>query len=684
MKRIRSLVSLVLLIVLTGCQWTIAPATETPVPEAVPTIETGEDAVGEMAEQAIVDETYTGPEGLYTVPIPTNWTVETTDAYTVLLGPEENIRVYILTVPSNDIEAAIAQAWRTVDPTFALEPEEVTEAPALGGVERVLSVTYDPGEESEEILAASGQLFEDRVYILLIRAELAALQQRAAQLNIIQSGFTIAGIEEVNLADAEPLPLTAALLADFTAYVEEAMERFAIPGVAVSIVQGDEIVYAEGFGVRQLGESAPITPETRFMIGSTGKTMTTLFMATLVDDGVIEWDTPVVEVLPQFAVADPELTQQITMRNLVCACTGVPRRDLELFFNADELSAEQIIESLRTFEFFTDFGEAFQYSNQLVAVAGYAAAAAAGGEYGDLYERYVLEMNQRVFQPIGMTSTTFSFEEVTENDNYARPHSLAPDATYAEIPLALERIVIPVAPAGAPWSNVLDMGRYLITELNAGVAPNGEVVVSAEALATTWELQIPVSAEASYGLGWFVDDYKGQLLIHHGGNTLGFTSDLAFLPQADIGISVLTNGQVTNAFNQALRFRLFELVFDQAPEADAQATFAFESLRREFTRPLENLTAVDPAAVEPFLGRYTNPALGEVELRLEDETLLLDVGEFIVEVRAQTNEAGEVERYVTYNIPLVGLPIEFTENEAGETTFVLGGGVAAYQFEPVE
>jgi hypothetical protein len=348
MKPIRSLISL---IVLTGCQLTIAPATETPVPEAVPTVETGEEPVGEMAEQAIVDKTYTGPAGLYTVPIPTNWTVETADEYTALLGPEENIRVYILTVPGDDIEAAIAQAWRTVDPTFDLEPEEVTEAPALGGVERVLSVTYDPGAESEEIIAAGGQLFAERIYILLIRGELAALQQRAAQLNIIQSGFTIAGLEEVNLADAEPLPLTKALLADFTAYVEEAMERFAIPGVAISIVQGDEIIYAEGFGVRQLGGSEPITPETLFMIGSTGKTMTTLFMATLVDDGLIEWDTPVVEVLPQFAVADPALPQQITMRNLVCACTGVPRRDLELFFNADELGAEGIIESLQSFQF---------------------------------------------------------------------------------------------------------------------------------------------------------------------------------------------------------------------------------------------------------------------------------------------------------------------------------------------
>ena len=110
------------------------------------------------------------------------------------------------------------------------------------------------------------------------------------------------------------------------------------------------------------------------LIGSTTKTMTTLLMAQMVDEGVMTWDTLVTEVLPSFAVADPAITEAITMENLVCACTGVPRRDLELVFNSDELSAEEVVESLETFRFFTDFGEAFQYSNQMVATAGYLTA----------------------------------------------------------------------------------------------------------------------------------------------------------------------------------------------------------------------------------------------------------------------------------------------------------------------
>lgn len=674
------LLGAVFAILLVGCQPLIVPPEATPVAPA-PTVST---PAATQPSQEIVDQLYQDPQGRFTVPIPTNWTAQMVDDYAVLSSPQDQIHVYIVTVPGEDVEAALTEAWNAIDPTFALAVANVAEVPLQTGAERTLLVTYDAGAQSDEYVQAVGLLYEGVVYALLVRGELVALEQRAAQINIILTGFTIAGIEEIDLAGVEPLPVDETIIAQLESYINDALVQFGIPGAAVSIVQGDDLVYAEGFGIQALGSDEPVTPETLFMIGSTGKTMTTMMMATLVDDGLMDWDTPVVEVLPQFAVADPVLTEQITMRNLVCACTGVPRRDLELFFDADGKTAEDVIESLETFEFFTDFGEAFQYSNQLVATAGYAAAAAAGGEYGNLYDRYVEEMNERVFEPTGMVSTTIPFTEVTATDNYALPHYVTPDFTYAELSLELERFVIPVAPAGAPWSNVLDMGRYLITELNAGVAPDGTRIVSAAALATTWEPQIGVTAQASYGLGWFVDEYKGQLLLHHGGNTVGFTSDLAFLPEADLGISILTNGGMSNFFNEAVRQRLFELVFAQESEAAAQAELLYTYRRNEILGSLENLQEIDPATVEPYLGRYTNPALGEIELRLEDGSFLLDAGRFATELRAQPDETGAIESYVTYSPPFIGLPVQLAENEAGETTVVLGTGTTEYEFTPVE
>ena len=566
---------------------------------------------------------------------------------------------------------------------FDFEPNDVTELPATGGREQVIDIGYDTGDESR-VVAAGGELYQGVVYILLARGELISIQQRLSQLAIIDTGFTINALEQEDLVGVEPLRLTDDLLAEFEAYIVDAMERFNVPGAAVAVVQKDEIVYANGFGVRELGKDDLVTPETLMMIGSITKSMTTMLMATLVDDGLMDWDTPVVEVLPTFALAGPELTQQITLRNLVCACTGVPRRDLEFFLNSDELSAEDIVESLATFEFFTDFGEAFQYSNQMVATGGYVAAAAVGAEYGSLYNGYARAVQERVFAPIGMTNTTLSFDEVQASNNYGTPHLLNLDFEYNPVPLRFETFVTPVAPAGAVWSNVLDLGRYLITELNQGVAPDGTGVVSAQNLKLTWEPQVAVTASDSYGLGWLVGEYKGLPEISHGGATIGFSANLAFLPDQDLGISILANAQGSGGFNHAIRSRLFELAFGLESEFDERATFAYTAARDAVAELAADLVNIEPDAVAPYLGRYTNDALGQILIELEDGKLIMDVGEFRSELRSKTDEDGEVTSYMISDGVGLGTPLQFSGVDEGNPIVVLGEGVLEYTFQKVE
>lgn len=524
------------------------------------------------------------------------------------------------------------------------------------------------------------------VYVLLIDGDLAAVQRRGAQLNIVATGFEISGLEQADLTDAPPKPVDAAMIAELETFTENAMDEFGIPGAAVAVIQDGEVVYTGGLGFREVvGDvvmSPRMTPDTPMMIGSTGKSLTTLLMATLVDEGLMTWDTPVQEVLSEFRVADLELSQTMTLRNLVCACSGVPRRDLEFLFNGDALTAEDTVASLRTFEFFTDFGEAFQYSNQLVGTGGYAAAAADGAPYGDLFEGYVNSLQRRVLDPIGMTDTTLSFEAVEAAGDAATPHTGTFDNTYEPISLDLERLLLPIAPAGSHWSTARDMARYLQTELALGVAPDGARVVSERNLRTTWESQVPVSAETDYGLGWFVEDYRGLRLVHHGGNTLGFTSDLAFLPERDLGVVVLTNGQYTNVFNEAVRERLFELVFDQPARVGETVAFAAEQARTALEEFKGKLRELDVAAVRPFAGRYRNDALGEVTLALEGDTLTLGAGEFTTDLRPVVNDAGEPDGYVFFDAPLAGLPVRL-ERAAGETAVVVGEGAVAYTFERI-
>jgi CubicO group peptidase (beta-lactamase class C family) len=155
----------------------------------------------------------------------------------------------------------------------------------------------------------------------------------------------------------------------------------------------------------------------------------------------------------------------------------------------------------------------------MVGTGGYVAALAGGATQGDLFNGYQEVLQEKVLGPIGMNDTTISFDAVKERGNYALPHGLAISGERVTLSLEQEEVLSPIAPAGAHWSTAPDMARYLITELNKVVSPDGTHVISEENLLETWTPQVPVSDTENYGLGWFVGEYKGIQLINHGGNT---------------------------------------------------------------------------------------------------------------------------------------------------------------------
>lgn len=628
-------------------------------------------------------ESYNDPNGRFTIPVPTNWKAETTDdGYALLTDPDDKIKVYALAVEGEDVATAIQSGWKLVAPDFEFQSQQTLEPPSSPGIEKTVVMTQVTGDQ-KFVYQGVGQLVNGQVYLLLIDADITAATQRQAQLTIIASGFKITALTETDLSGQQPKTVDETIINQLEDYIPTVLEKLDVPGAAVAIVQDGEIVYEQGFGVRELGKDAAVTPETRMMIGSTGKSLTTLMMATLVDAGLMEWDQKVVDILPTFAVADPEITQQLTLRNLVCACTGVPRRDLEWVFNANSLTAENIIESLQSFTFFTDFGEAFQYSNQMVATGGYIATLAAGGEYGDLYTAYLSEMQQRVFDPIGMTDTTFSFEDVLAGDDYAVPHGSNLLGEYAPSLLTMEEVLLPVGPAGSVWSTAHDMALYMITEVNRGIAPDGERVVSALNLEETWKPQVAVSAESSYGLGWIIDEYKGLKLIHHGGNTFGFTSDFAFLPDSNLGIVVLANARASNLANEAIRTRLFELVFDQPDETAKGVDFALQTAQEIIADLKTQLQPFTSEEVEPYLGTFINETLGEVTITLVDDKLTVDAGEFVSELQKLVNDSGKTV-YMMMDPPLAGIGFEFKQGESDKPVLVIDIVTDQYQFDKAD
>lgn len=627
-----------------------------------------------------VASTYTDPAGLFSVPVPTSWTVSEQGGYALLSDPEATINVYLMTAKGTDIDQALAAAWKIVDPSFDLEVEQAVDAPSASGIEQTKVLTYKTGDPNR-VVQAQGRLKDGTVYIDLYDVQMAGVQKRAAQLGIISSGFKILAQQQVDLSSAQPLTITTAITEELEAFIDKYMAAFEIPGAAVGIVQNGQLVYAQGFGEANPETRAPMTPDTRMMIGSTGKSLTTMMMATLVDDGLMSWDTPVVDLYPSFKVKDPELTKTITMRNLVCACTGVPRRDMEWLFNSSHLTPKDTVAALADFEFYTKFGEAFQYSNQMVATAGYIAGQVAEGNHGDLPGDYAKALQDRVLGPIGMISTTLSFQQVEEEGNYAIPHTAMLDRSYAPISLDVERFLQSIGPAGAHWSTLNDMARYMITQLADGVAPDGKRVVSAENLNVTRKPQIAINANASYGLGWMVTSYHGQPVLTHAGNTLGFTSEFTFLPQADLGVIVLTNAQGSNLFNGNVTAKLLELVFEQEPQVEKQLDFIIEQLAQQTEKVQERMgDSIDEAAVQPFLGAYNNPVLGDAELSFEDGKLLLDVGEFVADLRPYNDPDTQFSGYIQVSPPGQGLTYRLVKDDASQPQIIFGQGAEEYTF----
>ena len=269
-------------------------------------------------------------------------------------------------------------------------------------------------------------------------------------------------------------PLTAETLDLLAAYVEENRELYKVPGTAVVVVQGGEVVFAQGFGVKEAGGDDPVTPDTVFSIGSLTKPMTSMMAATLVDEELMGWDTPVVEIMPQFQLSDAEAAGQITLRHLFSHTTGLPNIDLTLLFAG--LPQEGLIEFFKGVPLKSQPGESRTYQNEAYAVGAYVAAMVFGGGYGDnLLETYIKLMKSRVFDPIGMSSATFSAEDAESSPDHATPHYSTINGTLAETGFDITPThywdIGAVAPAGSIGASAMDVGRFLMTMLAEGVAP---------------------------------------------------------------------------------------------------------------------------------------------------------------------------------------------------------------------
>ncbi|HEY5650412.1 MAG TPA: serine hydrolase domain-containing protein [Acidimicrobiia bacterium] len=318
-------------------------------------------------------------------------------------------------------------------------------------------------------------------------------------------------------------------------WLDEQREATHVPGLAIVVVKDDEVVLAEGLGLADRETSTPVTPETLFPIGSSTKAFTTTLAAMLVDDGTISWDDPVSEHLDYFSpdvdAAEPDA--EATLRDLFSHRTGYPR--MGVLIADPEVPVETILRTAAGAEPWAGFRERFYYSNVMYLAAGTAIAEAAGSTWVELVE-------ERILDPLGMDDTTTSSEVAMADDDLATGYSWDADLVAFE---ALDyRPTDNICPAGCLTSTVLDMAEWLRFQLGEGEV-DGLRLVSDEQLDETWTEHIPMGGGISYGLGWMLSEWQGQPQIAHGGNVVGFSAQVAMLPEADLGFVMLTNVSLT-------------------------------------------------------------------------------------------------------------------------------------------
>jgi CubicO group peptidase (beta-lactamase class C family) len=644
------------------------------VPQTPPAPAAGQPAL--TFKELTEDTKLTSPSGA-TFTVSKGWHVARTDSMIVIQEPDRELSAAFLEIAAPTVEEAIAQAWKRWKPDFTRTVRITSKPPATQGWDEIAQIAYETGADERRIVTGAARRKGKTYYVTLIDGAVAAAERRGAQLNIAVGSLDVAARAEENLAGRRAHTLDRARLEKLVAFAEEARKQTNVPGVALAVVQDGKIVLEKGFGVRERGTNEPVTPATLFMIGSMTKPLTSLMMARLVDSKTFAWETPITELMPTFALGDPEATSRVTMAHTVCACTGLPRWDMEFIFESKGSTPASRIDLVRAMKPTTGFGETFQYSNLMVASGGYVAAMTATGEK-DLRRAYAEAMTSEVLGPLGMMSTALDLDAARKGE-HARPHGRTLTFDTQPIPTEYERGVDSVMPAGGAWSTVHDISRWLLLELGNGRL-DGKQVISEANLLERRKPRVKISAKQSYGLALFIDESRGLTAIGHGGNTFGFSADATFYPEHGVAFIMLTNAQAANAYIAAVRRRLVELLFDANEEAEKGLAFGIKQQAEAITKQLAEITMTpDAPFVDPILGSWTNPRLGTIEFRRDGAGVILDVGEWKSTVGEHKDQSG-VRRLISTGPPFAGLAF-WPQTAEGKPTLLFETAQQKYVFE---
>ncbi|HMP80026.1 MAG TPA: serine hydrolase [Pirellulaceae bacterium] len=419
-------------------------------------------------------------------------------------------------------------------------------------------------------------------------------------------------------------------LQDIDSFIRQVQTDWNIPGLAVGIVKDDAVVFAQGYGVRTLGQPELVDADTLFVIASNSKAFVTTSLALLVDEGKLNWDDRATTFLPELRLYDRLATQEITVRDLVCHRSGLGTFSGDLLWYETNYSPAEIIRRVEFLKPTASFRSQYGYQNLMFIAAGQIVERVSGTSCADF-------VRGRLLEPLGMSRTTTSVRQF--NDNVATPHNESGGTMRA---LRHSNVDNCWGACGLN-SSVHDLCQWLRFQLNAGRV-NDQPLISERQL---WELTQPMtpiklSLEAAahqphrnfvaYGLGWVLYDYHGRKVIGHGGGLDGMISQSAFVPAEHLGIVVLTNSESPAA--TVIRDRILDTFLGVEPKRDwnreaLERRERSELQQQERNRQLDLGRIADaPASLaeELFAGTYRCPFYGDVHVKYEGDRLNLKMG----------------------------------------------------------
>ncbi len=412
--------------------------------------------------------------------------------------------------------------------------------------------------------------------------------------------------------------------------ITTAMQQWRIPGMAVGIIHNNQVVFANGYGVKEFGKKEKVDGNTLFQIASNTKAFTACALGILVDRGLISWDDKVIDYLPYFQLYDPYVTNEMTIRDCLTHRSGLGTFSGDLLWYKTTYSREEIIRRARylkpEFSFRSDFG----YSNLMYLTAGEIIPVVTGKSWDDF-------IRNEFFIPLEMKNSNTSITKFAGNKNVAQAHLVEPE----EEPIVIQHCNWDnAAPAAAINSSINDMLKWIKFQLNNGIW-NGDTILNPDIIWETRAAQNPqyLSKNAAtfykrqfsaYALGWSTYDFNGFKVIEHGGGSDGMISKVAMIPSQGLGFVILTNS--INYLPDALMYHILDQYFNTENynwSSDFYQYFHYRSLeqKKERIEAAENRKKETQPSLDlqAYTGLYGGDLYGNAEVTIENGKLVVSL-----------------------------------------------------------